>query len=613
MFSSVSLRSRHVLLLLVAGGCLFFFGLGSLPLLEPDEGRNAEVAREMLASGDWVTPHFDSLTYLDKPPVFFWMVAASFRALGVSERSARIPSALMGLSAIFLTWSLARRIVGERAGLGAGIILATSPLAVGLSRLVTFDMTLAFFVTVAMASYWFAEGRELRPAWMDSLMFAAMGVATMTKGPVGFILPLLSMLVYQAMRGRFGDLKRVRWGLGVAVFLAVVLPWFIAISVRHPDFPRYALWNESLVRFAAGHVRRGGSLGYYIPVYLAGFFPWSLFLPFAGWVRLKRWRELRQDAGKPVLFLLVWAGVVLVFFSISHSKLPAYFLPAIVPLSILMAQCWEEVALRGEGGAPDWLTAGLAALLGSGLLLAFAPRFLEHSGALQAGLSRRLHPSVIALAKPSLIYSGLVLVALAVIGRNLARRLKGGTRSAAIFGLLAVTVPLLVVRWAAAIKTYARTASSRQLAETILASPERDSPLYGYYYFRTGMPFYLHRPVGLLTSGGGELTSNYISSHASGLRRTAPIAPSNGGGPSAGQAGAGEPSPEGVNLLLFDPADLRKLSSARPLLVMARNSHVGQLATWAGQIEPLWTQWDCSVWKMETRGPDAGAGREVVR
>src|SRR3989442_14460421 len=105
------------------------------------------------------------------------------------------------------------------------MIMARSPLAVGLSRLVTYDMTLAFFVTVAMASYWFAEGRELRPAWMDSLMFAAMGVATITKGPVGFILPLLSILVYQALRGRVGDLKRVRGGLGVAVYLPVVLAW----------------------------------------------------------------------------------------------------------------------------------------------------------------------------------------------------------------------------------------------------------------------------------------------------------------------------------------------------------------------------------------------------
>lgn len=264
-------------------------------MLEPDEGRNAEVAREMLAARDFITPHFNSLAYLDKPAVYFWIVAASFRLWGLTEWAARFPSALMALGTMLLAWFLARRMFGDSTGLRAGIILATTPLAIAYARWVIFDMTLAFLVTVAMTSFWFAEASDFRRPWLDVVLFAAMGVATITKGPVGFLLPLLSIVVFQALRGRFRELKRLRWGLGIAVFLATALPWFIAVSARNPEFPRYALWQESLRRFATGSTRRSGSFLYYLPVYLLGFFPWSFFLLFAAANRWKRWREIRDE------------------------------------------------------------------------------------------------------------------------------------------------------------------------------------------------------------------------------------------------------------------------------------------------------------------------------
>ncbi len=594
---TLSSSSLRALLLFLVAGVLFFVGLGGLPLLEPDEGRNAEVAREMLVTGDWITPHFNTLTYLDKPAGFFWLVAASFRIWGISEWAARLPSALMALATMLLTWVLARRMFDDSTGFRAGIILATSPLAMALSRLVTFDMTLTFFVTLAMASFWVGENQEVRSAGPDVLMFGAMGAATITKGPVGFLLPLLSILAYQAMRGRFRDLKRLRWGLGLGVFLAVVLPWFVAVSVRNPDFPRYALWQESLQRFATGHARRTGALVYYVPVYLAGFFPWSLFLLFVGWNRLKGWRELREDTQKSVTFSLAWASVVFVSFSISQSKLPAYFLPALIPLSILMAQVWADVGSPGSTRPPDWLTAGFAAMLGVGLLVALVPR-LALLGTLQFWVERKLHPSVVALMKPSLLYSGLILVAVAVIGRNLAARSRGFTLSVLSFALLALTMPLLVLRWVVPLKTYAATVSSRRVADTIKASPEKDLPLYGYYYFRTSLPFYLRRPVGLVTADASETTSNYVPLHLSGLPHRAGAS-----GPSTFAAGREtQPAAAGRSLqaypLLIDSANLGAIASLEPILVMARNTHVGRLGPLVGRIEPLWVDWQYSVWKI---------------
>ena len=586
---------------------MFFVGLGSLPLLEPDEGRNAEVGREMVTSGDWVTPHYNSFKYLDKPPVYFWVMAGSFGLWGVNDRAARIPSALAALALLLLVWFLARRIWGGSMGLRAGVMFATCPLVIVFARLVIFDMMLALLMTLAMAAFFLAEAEGFRNWRLELLLFAALGFATLTKGPVGFLLPLLCMLTYEAVRGKMGELKRLRWGLGVGVFLATVLPWLLVVSSQNPDFLRYALWQESLQRFVTGgQVHRRGGLFYYVPVYLAGFFPWSLLLLFAGFNRFRRWRELKQESNRPVLFLLVWATTAFVFFSISRSQLPGYFLPAAVPLSILMARAWEDVRLSGLERAPDWFTAGFAALLGLGLLVAMASQPWVFAGA-KAAMAKKVPPPVFGLLKPSLLYSGLILGALGVLGRNIASRLRGPVLSTTALLLLGLTVPMLFVRWWPALKAYADTHSSRRLAETLRTSPEKDWPVYGYYYFRTSLPFYLLRPVGLVTFDGSELTSNYLAAQVREMKRRNP---SLGGGRAKNSAEARltfselDPAPLGDRLLL-DITELVALtrSSPRPRLVLLRNTHVGELSQAAGDIEPLWNEWDDSVWKLPQGNP----------
>lgn len=603
-----SFPTRQVLFLVGAAACLFFAGLGRLPLLEPDEGRNAEVAREMLVSGDWVRPQFNGLPYLDKPAVFFWMVAASFRLWGVSEWAARFPSALMALATVLLTWFLGRRMFGDSTGFRSGIILATTPLVLAFSRQVIFDMALTFLVTVAMASYWFAEAGAFRRPWLDATFFAAMGVATITKGPVGFLLPLLSVLAYQAASGRIRELKRLRWGLGLMIFLAAALPWFIAVTIRHPEFPGYAFWEESLLRFATGHAQRTGGPFYYLPVFLAGFFPWSFFLVFAGGNRLKKWRELRQEDHRPVLFLLAWAGVIFVFFTVSQSKLPGYFLPATVPLSILMAQVWGEVKSEAAspvpGAArasahPDWLTAGFAAMIAVGLLVAVAPQMFRFTG-VEVRMARKLSPAVTGFLKPSLLYTGLILVALGIIGRNLASRAREKILSRTAFLLLALTVPLLVVRWFAPLSTYAATSSSRQLAERILASPEKELPLYGYYCFRTSLTFYLRRPVGVVTEDASEMTSNYVTWRFQKLRHKSMPDIASTSARDAPQAPPAAVEAHEVYRFFIDALELQAKSrrSTEAFLVLVRNRDVGKLAQTVDRMDPLWTGWEYSVWKI---------------
>jgi 4-amino-4-deoxy-L-arabinose transferase-like glycosyltransferase len=580
----------------VLAGTLFFAGLGSLPLLEPDEGRNAEVAREMLASGDWIVPHYDGLAYLDKPAVFFCMVALSLRIGGLRESAARAPSAFMGLCLLLLAWVLARKMFGHSAALRAVVVIATAPLVVVFGRLVIFDMTLAVLITLAMAGFWFAEAAEFQRPGLDILIFFAMGLATITKGPVGFLLPLLSITAYKAVRGELRQLRRLRWGLGLGVFLATVLPWFIVISSRHPDFPRYALLEESLARFSGGLAHRQGGLLYYIPVYLAGFFPWSIFLLWAGWSRHRRCREFRDRAFSCKLYLLAWSAVTFVFFSFSRSQLPGYFLPAIVPLGILMAKAWGDAGEPGATRAPDWLTAGFATLLGVGLVVAACSQLALFSSA-HSRLAGKLHPDLFAMLKPSVLYTGLILAVLAVVGRNVAARARGKWLSVATLALLALATPALLARWIGPITAYANANSSRRLASTILSSPEKDFPIYGFYYFRTSLPFYLRQPVGLVTTDGNELTSNYLAWRVAKARRGL----------------SREAVPSALARVFQDldpvPVDQRRLldvtqfvgligSSPQPRLVLVRNTHVSLLANDVDRVEPLWAGWGYSVWKI---------------
>jgi 4-amino-4-deoxy-L-arabinose transferase-like glycosyltransferase len=421
------------------------------------------------------------------------------------------------------------------------------------------------------------------------------------------------------------------------IFLLIAAPWFVVVSIRNPVFPRYALWDETLVRFTTGHLHRSGGPFYYVPVFLGGFFPWSFCLLFAAWKRLKNWRVLTQEDHKAELFLLVWMMVVLVFFTISRSKLPGYILPASVPVSILMARIGRDIESKASARRLDWLTATFAIMIALGILVAASPQFLRMAG-LRAFAAGKIPPNVLPLIKPELFFTGFILAAIGVLGRNLIRRRGSLSRPkfvpVASFALLAAIVPLLLLRWAVPLEGYAEARSSRQLAREILGSAERSLPIYGYYYFRTSLPFYLKGPVGLVTSGGSETTSNYIVAQFQALRRelvsrsrgaqdldTFSTRASDDGEGKAGSAhDTGDLSHpadslrqprRSVDPVLISGAELKALSisSPAPSMIMTRNSLVSDLSRAVGPVQPLWSAWDYSVLlvpagsKSETQPP----------
>jgi len=482
-------RSRRVAtaLLLVAVVTLpFFYRLGAWPLFDPDEGRNAEVAREMVASGRWGVPRFDGQPYLDKPALFFWAVATAFRVGGVGETTARLPSALAAVATVGLTFAIAHLLFGARRGVLAAGIVATSPLVLVFARLVIFDMLLTALVTAALYCLLRARlgGRPAR--WLPAAG-AAMGLATLTKGPVGIAVPLLAWI---AGRGALPPPPRpARWShVGVAVLLAagVVAPWLAVVSRAEPDFLRYALVDETLLRItSSARFHRGGPPYYYLQTLAWAQGAWIVMLLAAAPGLLRRWRAGGRDA-PGIAFTVRAAAAVLVFFTLSASKRPYYILPVVVLLGVLGAAAVDAEAPRATAALrafARWMVvAGVVALVGAhrGFHVRGAEFFV-------------LTPAVVTAAGAFLVVWGLVTAV-------------GGRTPRAAVVCCALFAPVLGLVLLDPLRAYAEARSPRALAARI--GPDAD--VVCFEAFRPGLPFYLGRPLLLLSDTGRELTSNYV-------------------------------------------------------------------------------------------------------
>jgi 4-amino-4-deoxy-L-arabinose transferase-like glycosyltransferase len=493
---------------LVAVACLFA-RLGALPLLQPDEGRNAEVAREMKDHAEWLVPTYDGLPYLDKPALYFRLVALSMSAFGESETAARLPGAMFGLALLALVYGFARRAYGARAAALAVLVVGTTPLVVAFARIVILDMVLAFFVTAAVLAGYLAEERSgaARSRWYV-LGAACSGVAVLVKGPVGFILPLLVLLALQALDRRPGAVRRLFAPRNLLVFLAIVLPWFIALARQRPDFPTYGLVEESLHRFTTPAFHRTAPFWYYAPVIVGVFFPWSVLLPeflVAGWQARRRWS--RADR-----LLIAWAVVVVLFFSLSQSKLPGYVLTGVVALGVLAARVLDRAFEQPAGPAGRLVLRGAVLLAGLG---AAGALFLAGAVSTAGALPSLLHARSAELARltpvlPPLAWSLAAVALVAALGRW-RRDLRVICAALALPPLLLLTVAFGGAR------AYAEAGSGRALAQRVPALPP-GTELACLECLPNGLPFYLRRMVTVVTRDGSETTSNYVVFE---LRRTA--------------------------------------------------------------------------------------------
>ena len=353
------------------------FRINGYPLLEPDEGRNAEIAREMAVSNDYLIPRLNGLPYADKPVLYFAVGAISMEILGASELAARLPSLLFTLATLTLVWWFGTKTLGAIGGVVAAAATGAAPLTLAFARTVIFDSALTFFVALSIFGFYLAaeiprseveSTKRGRAAWMTVLGWVGLALAVLTKGPIGLALPLMVMLPYLGWRKRVDAL----WDpVAVLIFVAIVLPWIFVMSREVPDFLEYALVTETFKRLTTDELHRTGPIWYFVPIIVAGSLPWSV-VALSGWKQGRPWRGASGSWDPRVVLLLLWIVVPLVFFSLAQSKRPHYVLPLIPPIGLLVGLLWRDGQGRGRG-RPHGARGGGVALVACGVILFAAP------------------------------------------------------------------------------------------------------------------------------------------------------------------------------------------------------------------------------------------------
>jgi len=467
---------------------------GSMALVDPDEGRNAEVAREMAESGDFIVPHLNGLPYLDKPIMLFNAAALSIRALGPTELAARLPTLMFTFATVALITAFGWRRFGRDTGMLAGLMLATSPLVLTYSGIVIFDALMMFWVSLAAIAFHLRlQGSGL--GWVLT-GWAAIGLAVLTKGPVGLLLPLL-IGIGEALAGRL-PMRRLFHPAGIGVFVLLVLPWFLAVSLRHPEFPHYAFVRETFERVATDSMRRTAPFYYFLPILLGGAFPWSLLLMVGAGRLAGFWRE-RAGACREEAFLMLWILLPTLFFTLSQSKRPGYILPVIPALVLLGARIVRDspASIRHT----VWIAAPIAAGL-SGVLLLAADSIAARTDSLRVAEA--------VLAGAPLLGGGLAIAAcVALIGRR--------SHIVATAGLALIPITLLLGGHTL-LEAVGDQRSARELSQAIEKATPDGTRIVGISTFPPSLPFYLETDIVLSSVSGSELTSNYIRDYLEQLR-----------------------------------------------------------------------------------------------
>jgi len=426
----LSSRSRWLLaLVFVLATAIWFGSLGYRKLIPTDEGRYAEIPREMVVSGDWVTPRSNDFKYLYKPPLQYWATAVAFEIFGIHEFSARLWAGLTSWLAIVFTAFVATRVWGAPIGVAAAAILMGSLYWVVLGHFNALDMGLAAFVSMAVGAIVLAQrdtatDRERR-SWM-TFAWAATGLAVLSKGLVGFVLPAGALFWYIVWQRDWHLLTRLAWLRGLAVFFAITVPWFVLVSARNPEFLDFFFVREHFARFLTREHGRFQPWWYFVPLLAAGLLPFTL----AAWHAARAGLARAATRFQPQRFLLVHVVITFTFFSLSSSKLASYVVPVMPALATLAA-----IGLAGARArtlAWQWIPVGLL-----GLVLAWIahdPRRAADLFDIAAELDPFLPHYSPWIVASGLLLTGGVAVAIALVAR---RQRLSGIVALAFAGMLA--------------------------------------------------------------------------------------------------------------------------------------------------------------------------------
>ncbi|WP_168160023.1 glycosyltransferase family 39 protein [Steroidobacter denitrificans] len=465
-------------------GVLSLLWLAALPsrsLMDPDEGRYAEIPREMLDSGDWVTPHLNGVKYFEKPPLQYWMTAASYRLFGVNEISSRLWAMLTSFLCLPLVYGFLRSSGESTAVAWSGTgILAVSPFFGLIGQINLLDQGFSFFLVGAVFAYLLAqrhtehlpEGRRRRHHWM-LLCWAMLALAVLSKGIAALVLPGATLGLYMLFKRDLSPLKRLHLGTGFALFALICLPWFALVQYRNPEFASFFFLHEHFARFLTTVHQRTQPLWFFPALVCIALLPVALSVP--RWIGAWQRRKQPTDAFDANLFLVLWCTVVLVFFSASRSKLAPYILPMMPVLAVLLARPVAADRLTTTRAQLTLLV--IVAVMGIGLATSCWYRQPELPRALALWVTLAM---VIALA-----------------GWLASRYRKPAADEPTGWKLAALTAAAVYPCLIAAYAQLPPQRSGRSLADLVAEHLSAQTQLYSVGQFRHTLPFYLQRTLQL--------------------------------------------------------------------------------------------------------------------
>ncbi len=448
-----------------------------------DEGRYSEIPRYMAHSGDWLTPRLNGIKYFEKPPLQYWATAAAYSAFGEHNWTARLWPALTGLLGVLLTYLVGARLYGAATGLYSAAVLASSVLYGALAHILTLDMGLAFFLTMALAGLLLAldpsADTKTNRRWMH-VAAAGCALAVLSKGLIGIVLPGAVVTLYVLIKRDFHLLRKLHLLSCAGLFLAITAPWFIAVSLANPEFAWFFFVHEHFQRYTSTIHQRYQPWYFFIPILLAGVLPWLFTLIDALRHAFQRLDKDRQRFD-PLLFLLVWAGFIFAFFSASGSKLPSYILPIFPALALVIGK--HLSAISGRTLAVQM--APMALLAAAGLVA--APYTVK--------LATENIPAELYLAQtPWLTAAAGVLLAGMLLAIYFGWRglVRNAVITCALTGL--ITTQLIVMSEDALSPAH----STYHAAQRLKPYLRPDVPFYSVRTYEQTLPFYIKRTVTLV-------------------------------------------------------------------------------------------------------------------
>ncbi|MBI1244335.1 MAG: phospholipid carrier-dependent glycosyltransferase [Alphaproteobacteria bacterium] len=361
------IRDLAVLAVLIGGFFLLF--LGHRPLAVPSEARYAELGREMIHSGDWITPRINGIKYFEKPPLFYWVQAAATGLFGMSEFALRLATTLFAVAGSLLAYVVGRKLFDRSTGIVSCAVMSTMLLWFALSRIILLDVPVGVFLSLSLGAFLFAvrdppESRA-RKFWIYT-MYVAAAAATLTKGLIGIVFPGLVIGTWIVLTWNWRLLTQVRLVGGLLVFLLLTVPWHILVGLKSPEFFHFYFVHEHWDRFTTTVHGRTQPWWFFFAILFVGSFPWI------GFVLQSIWRNLagsiaRSDEAKANLFLALWFWLILIFYSVSDSKLIPYVTPLLIPMAIFVGRFLVDAFADPDGETSllpgFWIVAGFAGVL----------------------------------------------------------------------------------------------------------------------------------------------------------------------------------------------------------------------------------------------------------